>query len=360
MGLLRLNSKIVITKDNEVDVYTLNNYINGIEHNTSVEDLTDTAKVIFPYSGKFKGRNLFGGENPLFEIGDNIKIYSGYYPNLYLRFNGWISAISAKTPIEVSCQDHMFQLKNSNITYPQKRITYYYGRTKTGKISKKPLKKPRVIGEAITLRELLEYCLGNEWDLECPDVNLGHVLFTNVSIAKVLDILKEKYGLYSRFRDDTLVVGFQLDATKSNTYQYEFNKAVPWGIIDDSNLEWQLAQNVNIKVVAKLMGLNNTFEEVTVGDTDGAQRTLHFYWDGVTLPKPDIKKLAEEELTSKRYDGYRGSFETFGYYPIVAGDIVNLKSKKFPERDGNYSVTSVNEKLGMDGIRQVIEIGNKV
>jgi hypothetical protein len=227
-------------------------------------------------------------------------------------------------------------------------------------VSKKPLKKPRVVSANITLKELLEYCLGDEWDLECPDVNLGQFRATNASVAKILEALKDKYGLYSRFRDDKLIVGFQYDASNTNTYKFEFDKVVPWGIIDDSDLTYQIAEDVSIKVVAKLMGLNNTFEEVTVGDTDGAQRTLHFYWDGVTTPKPNIKELAEKELSNSRYDGYRGSFETFGYYPIQAGDVATLSSAQFPERDGDYLVKSVRETLGMGGIRQVITIGNKI
>jgi hypothetical protein len=362
MGLLRLHSKVVITKENG-DEYVFNNHLHGIEHNTSVEDLTDTAKVTFPYSGKFQGRNLFAEPDPIFQQGDSIKIYQGYYPDLYLRFNGWISGISAKIPVEVSCQDHMYQLKNSSITYPQKRITYYYGRTSKGKISKKPLKNPRTIGESITLKGLLDYCLGEsgeDWTYECPDVNLGLLLFTNVSIAKVFETLKDKYGLYARFRNEKLIVGFQYDAANTNTYKYEFNKTVPWAIIDDSDLQYQLADKVSLKVVAKLMGLNNTFEEVTVGDTDGAQRTLHFYWDGTTLPKPDLKKLAEEELLNGRFDGYRGSFTTFGYYPIQAGDVASLTSKKFPEKDGDYLVTSVSETFDQNGYKQRIEIGNKI
>lgn len=362
MGLLRLHSKIVFTKENG-DEYILNDYLNGIEHNTSVEDLTDTCKIKFPYSGKFGNKNLFAPPDPIFEIGDKVEVYQGYFPELTLRFSGWISGVSAKIPVEIMCQDDMWQLKNSTITYPQKRITYYYGRTAKGKISKKPLKKPRVIGESITLSGLLEYCLGEsgvgDWEWECPEVNLGHLLFTNVSIAKIFDTLRDKYGLYARFRDGKLIVGFSYDARHTETYKYVFNKCVPWAVIDDSDLEYQTADKISIKVVAKLMGLNNTFEEVTVGDTDGAQRSLHFFWDGVTLPKPDIRKLAEEELTNSRFDGYRGSFETFGYYPIKAGDIATLESDKFPEQNGDYLVSSVGETFGMDGYRQKITIGNK-
>jgi hypothetical protein len=255
----------------------------------------------------------------------------------------------------------MYQLKNTNITYPQKRITYYYGKTSKGKISKKPLKNPRTVSANITLRELLEYCLDpDDWTIDCPDVNLGQFRATNASIAKILDELRDKYRLFSRFRNGTLYCGFSYDARYTATYEYVFNKCQPNAIIDDSELEWTTADKTNIKVVAKLMGLNNTFEEVTVGDTDGAQRSIFAYWDGKTTPKPDIRKLAEEDLSNAKYDGYRGSFETFGLNNVMPGDVVRLKSDKFPERDGDYLVNGVSGNFGMDGNRQTIKIGNKI
>ena len=154
-------------------------------------------------------------------------------------------------------------------------------------------------------------------------------------------------------------VGLPFNAAVTKTVEFIFNKVTPYSVIDDSDLEYQLEKDLQVKVVAKLMGSNNTFEEVTVGDPDGAQRSLHFYWNGKGV-KPDILKLANLELSTNRYDGFRGSFETFGYSRIDAGDIAQLSDTKLPERNGLYLVKAVHRKFDMNGYRQNIELAKKV
>lgn len=358
MGLLRLYSKVTFTKSNG-DIFTFNNYANGMEWDGGIEDLTDTFKLTLPKAGKWKGKDLFSGSAPIFEVGDKVKVEAGYFPTLYTVFDGWVSSISAKIPIEIMCEDDMWLLKNTNITYPSEALR------QTVHISKKngkPSKRTKVISPNITLKQLLDNILPADIDYtkDTADVQLGQFRATQVSVAKILDVLKSKYGLYSYFVNHELHCGLAYNAATTTTYKYEFEKVQPNGIIDDSNLEYQLSKDISVKVVAKLMGANNTFEEVTVGDTDGAQRSLHFFWDGTTLPKPDIKKLAEIELSSSKYDGFRGSFTTFGYYPIKPGDIAELVSTKLPERNGKYLVKSVKGNFGMNGYKHDIEIGNKV
>lgn len=365
MGLLRFTSKVTFTKYNDSDeveqVYTLKNAMSEAEWDSGIDDLTDTFKIKMPRNLMFKGKSLFAGENPIFAVGDQVKVEAGYFPNVYTVFEGYISAVSAKIPVEVQCEDKMWILKNMTVTYPVKRNVSYYSVLKSGKLSKKPLKKPKVTSANITLKDLLEHCVpdGIELASDVPDVNIGQFRATNVSPAKIFEELKTKYGLYTYFTEGKLYSGFAFRAAKSNTYKYVFEKALPNAVIDDSSLEYQLAKHTSIKVVAKLISLNNTYEEITVGDPDGAQRTIHTYWNG-TGKKPDLKAFAENELKTKKYDGYRGVFTTFGYYPIQAGDIVNLTSKKYPERDGNYLVKSVKGTVSKEGYRHNIEIANKV
>lgn len=358
MGLLRLYSKITFTKKNK-DQFIFNNYMNGCEWDGGIEDLTDTFKITFPKSGKWQGKDLFAGSAPIFEVGDQVLVEVGYYPNLVTVFDGWVSAISAKIPVEIQCEDDMWLLKNTNITYPSKDlINTVHLSKKNGTASK----RTKTISPNITLKQLLDNILPADIDFtdDTVDVNLGQIRVTNSSVAKVLDTLRDKYGLYSYFVDHKLHCGLAYNAATTNTYKYIFEKVQPNAVIDDSDLEYQLSKDISVKVVYKLMGNNNTFEEVTVGDTDGAQRSMFAFWDGVTLPKPDIKALAEIELNSTRYDGFRGSFTTFGYYPIKPGDIAWLQSEKLPERDGKYLVKNVKGTFGMDGYRHEITLGNKV
>lgn len=358
MGLLRLYSKVTFTKSTK-ETFIFRNYTAGMEWDGGIEDLTDTFKISFPKAGKWQGKDLFAGSAPIFEVGDQVKVEVGYYPNLYEVFSGWVSSISAKIPVDIQCEDDMWLLKNTNKTYPKKEdINQVYLSKKNGK----PRKKPYIVSPNITLKQLLDAILPADIDYtdDTVDVNLGQFRVTNASVAKVLDVLRDKYGLYSYFVDHKLHCGLAYNAATTTNYKYVFEKTLPNAIIDDSNLEYQLSKDISVKVVAKLMGMNNTFEEVTVGDTDGAQRSLHFFWDGVTLPKPDIKKLAEIELTSTRYDGFRGSFTTFGYYPIKPGDIAELSDPTLPERNGKYLVKNVKGSVSMEGYRHEITLGNKV
>ena len=356
--MLRLNVKITFTSNNPLTKgdTTIFHQVTECETEESYENLTDTFKITVPRNINMDGKPLFNGTTPLFNRGDNVKVELGYYPNLRTVFEGWVSEIGAKIPVEIKCEDDMWLLKNTTITYPSKALQTY---TTVSKKTGRPLMHPRYIGASITLKQLLNEILAqgaDDIELAEPvlDVNLGQFRVNNVSVCKVLEELKSKYGLYSYFRDGLLYVGLPSNAADTVTREFEFEK----NIIDDSELEYQLAENISVRVVAKLIGLNNTFEEVEVGNPDGAVRTFHLYYDGVGT-KPDLKEFAQLKLDESVYDGYRGSFETFGEPYVRHGDIVKLKSKKLPERDGNYLVTSVKRTFGMGGYRQIIEIGAK-
>ena len=350
--MLRLKVKITFTKSNR-DTYEFNS-VTECETEESYENLTDTFKITFPRNVKLDNRELFNGIAPIFERGDMVKVELGYYPTLRTVFEGWVSEIGAKIPVKITCEDDMWLLKNTSVTYPSKEnLNVTYISKKNGK----PLVRPKVISPNITLRQLLDNILPADIEYAEPliDVNIGQFRVSNASVSAVLDELKSKYGLYSYFRDGLLYVGLPSNAADTVTQEFEFERT----IIDDSELEYQLAKDISVKVVAKLIGLNNTFEEVTVGDTDGAQRTFYLYWDGIGT-KPNLKEFANLKLDESKYDGYKGSFETFGEPYVRHGDIVKLTSKKLPERDGNYLVTSVKRTFGMGGYRQIIEVGAKV
>ena len=348
--MLRLYTKITFTKANR-DTYEFP-FVTECQTEESYENLTDTFKITMPRNIKMDGKVLFNGANPIFERGDRVKVELGYFPTLRTVFEGWVTDIGAKIPLEITCEDDMWLLKNTNVTYPSKELLNV---TYTSKKNGTPQTRAKQISTNITLKQLLDNILPADIEYAEPllDVNLGQFRITNASVSMVLDELRKEYGLYSYFRDGLLYVGLPSNASDTVTQEFEFERT----IIDDSELQYQLSKDISVKVVAKLIGLNNTFEEVTVGDTDGSQRTFHLYWDGVTLPKPNLKEFAQLKLDESKYDGYRGSFETFGEPYVRHGDIVKLTSKKLPERDGNYLVTSVKRTFGMGGYRQVIEVG---
>lgn len=361
MTWLRLNTKITFYKTNGAEISFP--FVNDCETDESYEHLTDTFKMTLPTKLEHKGRNLFGLDNPIFEIGDRVKVELGYFPNLITVFEGWLTNVSAKIPMVITCEDDMWLLKNSVVTFPSKENQKFIT---TSKKKGKPLAHPRYVGPAITLKKLLSECFAqgaSDLDFTCPDVNLGLFRVSNASIAKVLEELRNKYGLYSYFRGGKLYCGLPSNAADTITKKFVFNKNQENAIIDDSSLEFQQAKDISIKIVAKLMGANNTWEEVTVGDTDGAQRSFFLYWDPASRePKPSLKDFANLKLNEVKYTGYHGSFETFGGDKnyVRHGDIAELESDKFPERNGKYLIKSVRRTHGVNGSRQNIEIGARV
>jgi hypothetical protein len=97
--------------------------------------------------------------------------------------------------------------------------------------------------------------------------------------------------------------------------------------------------------------------EVTVGDKDGDIRT-QFFWSenkGKDLDLENLKKQALQRLKRLKYDGWRGSFSSFGLPYLQHGMAVQLKDNVIPERTGVYLVKSVNIRFGMNGYRRTIE-----
>jgi phage protein D len=79
------------------------------------------------------------------------------------------------------------------------------------------------------------------------------------------------------------------------------------------------------------------------------------------LGEAELKNFAEKELELVRFDGYTGYIAIFGLPDVKHGDIVQLKSVKFPERDGSYLVKKVEKSMSVGGgLRQKIYIDLKI
>ena len=61
-----------------------------------------------------------------------------------------------------------------------------------------------------------------------------------------------------------------------------------------------------------------------------------------------------------KYEGFRGSFTTFGLPKVKHGDIVELIDKNLTERTGSYLVKEVKESNTNSGQRQTITLDIRV
>lgn len=297
-------------------------FLNSVEVSSSWDSLTDTGTIVLPGKLKKGGQTLIAGQNNLFKRGDSVEISLGYYPRLARIFTGYISGVVPDSPLVVKVEDSAYLFKQKSIT---------------------------VSFETTNLKNLLaKLC---PIPFETVDAELGSLRLTRVNFAQVLEELRNTYGIVSFVRDGTLYCGLAYWPDQRVDHSLSFQKN-----IISSSLEYQRADDIQIKVKAISILPNNKKIEIEVGDPDGAQKTLNFY----NLSEKELKEAAEREFPRLKYEGYRGSLTTFGEPAVKHGDGITLTDAKFPERAGTYLVDEVVTSLSMNGFRQTIKLGPKI
>lgn len=97
--------------------------------------------------------------------------------------------------------------------------------------------------------------------------------------------------------------------------------------------------------------------EATVGDSTGAERTV-FFQD--VESKDKLEELAKNRLDQFRYDGYEGTYPSFGIPFTKPTNIVDLEDPTYPERSGRYYIDSTKIKFGQNGFIRENEITQKL
>lgn len=304
-------------KDNKFFVF---NYLTEFESESSWQNLTDTARIVLPRKLQWQGVPI-EGENGIFERGKQVTVSYGYDGELVTIFSGYVSKVLPKTPFELECQDAMYLLK-------QKTVTKSY--------------------QSVTLSNLLKDICPIPY--EAIDVNLGKFQIKNVNVANVLDELNKAYALKSFVRDGKLFVGLPYNPATAKEYTFEFQK----NIISDE-LEYRKSEDIKIKVKAISILPNNQKITVELGDADGEQRTLNYY----NKTESELREIAKRDIENLKYEGYAGSFTTFGSPYVRHGDRINLIDKEY-ERSGTYLVKKVKHTAGMNGLRQEITLDRKL
>jgi len=306
------------------------NFANNIEITSSYNLLTERASVVVPKKIKYtdsEGNDLAVGPEAIFKRGDDCSISLGYDQNTQTVFTGYLSGIKNKYPLEFSCEDDMYKLKQNNYTFS--------------------LKNP-------SLSELLEVIIPEDVSYELTsEFNLGDIRVTNASTAEVLDSIRKKNGVYSFFRDTNLYVGLAVVPELQNTVRFTFFR----DIINGDGLTWVNEDERKIKVKAISIKPDNTRLEAEAGDSSGEVRTLYFYnIDNVA----DLQAIADAQVNELRYSGFVGDFTTFMTPRVNHGDIIELVNPQIPEKNGAYLVDKVVTTCGMNGGRQKISIKQKV
>ena len=295
---------------------------NSVSIKSSRKLLTSTATIKLANI-----KALLSDPNKQINVGDVVEISLGYNGNLNLEFTGYVSEIMPTSPIEIKCEDEMWQMKQQTVS----------------------------IGwPSIKLAEVLKYLVSGVNTTECPDITLSPFRLDKQTKAKAFEKLKEEYGLDVYFRDKKLYAGLAYNEKGSKRVVYHFQKNVPT-MTQQSGLIWKKKTDVKIKVKGISMLRNNKKIEVNVGDDDGEIHTLHFY----NLAEAQLKQQATIQIDKLKYDGYRGTLKAFGLPLSKHGDVAVLQDGNYPERAGDFFIDSVDIDYGPGGFRRINELGKK-
>lgn len=302
--------------------------VNKVTVTRSFDKQTQTASVVLPRGLIYDKRKIYEGANALMRRGDKIKIIAAYFPNETVIFEGYISKINNNVPIELQCEDAMFLLKQAiapNLSYKSVDLNTFIGKMLTN------IKVPYKV------------------DLTAQ---LGQIRLQEVSIGKVLQVLRDQYGLFSFFVNGVLRVGLPFYKDEAMKAVFLFEKMVK----DGMNLTYLKKDDVKIQVKGILIK-NNAREEFIYGDTTGDIRTV-FQYGGT---KADLDLKCNSFLEQANYTGYYGSFKTFLEPLVVPGDYAIVDSWKYPERKGKYLIKSVTTEVSTsEGGKQTIELERRI
>lgn len=360
-------------------------FVTDFECSDSWKDFTNKGKITLPKnlyfrdeSGKLqplKGTNInvggFSSGVPLFLRGDKVKIEAGYkYRNqkqidvtdTSVFFEGYVSNVGSKIPIELDIEDNMWILKQTPVT------------TKT-------------FSESNTLEDILGYILqGTSFKHKAlTKTNFGNFTIGNETAAQVLQRLQQSYGFESYFRGNELRCGVLIylpEEAKEENFIFQRN------IIDDE-LEYSRKDDIVLSAVAHntVTENNGTTKDgkvktkkkrlevlVTIKNgkrtdkiieqgqpvpenIEGERRTLFFPGAQTTQ---ELADLAYNELIIYYYTGLKGKFTTFGIPFVRQGDTAVIKDPILPERDGKYKIKQVDYSGGINGLRQDIFLDYKI
>jgi hypothetical protein len=316
---------IRLTSNIKIGTYTFRGVV-SVNVESSWDTFTDTCKITLPRRVSWKGKALATGSNPLIKKGDQVSVSLGYDDKNTPIFEGYVTSVSSKIPVEITCEDKMWKLKQSTFTNSYKTVT---------------------------LKKLLQDMLLGDIQFEAPTVELGPFRVSKASPAQVLDELRNTYFLKSFFRAGKLYVGLAYWASLQKTHKIRFDLHVPE---DGNNLEFVRKEDIKIKLVIIVISKDNSKNEFQYGDKEGEERTLYYF----NITKAQADEYAKKEEERLRYDGYRGSLTIFGQPTFFHGDVADITDPVYPERDGKYLVKAVSTSYGTDGFRQTLELDTRV
>lgn len=295
-------------------------HVSEVELRTSVHDVCQTGTITLPRNvSELQQQQL----RTFIRRGDPVQVYLGYDGNLELEFDGFVERVGAETPVRIDLRDALWKVLQQPFTKSYK---------------------------STHVPTLVKDLVGDGFQVQAMDATIGPMRFEKATVAAAFKTLKDEFGLVTYLKNGTVFVGELYDANAGTaTYVEDRN-------FKSSDLKYRVADDVKLKVTAKSTLRNGDHIEVEVGDKEGEQRTLTYY--GIAS-KEELKKIAEQDMQRFKYDGYEGSFKAFGIPVCRYGDKVELRSPRYPERDGTYLAEGSTISFGPGGFERNIKLAQR-
>jgi hypothetical protein len=303
----------------------------------SIYNLVQTAVIELPASGVIKNENeqTEVETNERISRGDEVTIDLGYDGDNKREFKGFVDRIVHGNPLKIECIDYIYTLRELDI---QKTFTD--------------------VDISVIINKLLS---GTNYTIH-PDTQKIQVkkliaatdTGEKVRCDKVLNKLKDMLGIAIFFDLEGRLYAGLHHAIDSG----EVIHRLGWNTRDGGDdLKYHKAEDMKVKIKAINIKEDGSRIEATVGDTSGAQRTIHFQ---DVENKDKLKELAQNRLDKYRYDGYEGTYPSFGIPYTEPTMIAKIEDPTYPERDGSYYIDSVKVEFGQNGFIRKNEITQAV
>lgn len=304
--------------------------INEVEITKSVEELGDTAIIKLPSRFKVRqnGKQLYTEE--AIKPGDAVTItlsYVGKYTGV--EFTGYVKKVKPTVPIEIHCEDAMYQLR-------RKSITKSWGKTTVKEILQEVVK-----GTSVQLASNI------------PVIALDKWIIKGANGAQVLESFKKDL-LLTAFIDDSgkLYCGLEQMTNIGQVVEYDLN----YNLVEN-NLEFKTQDDRKLKIKYTYIAPDNKKKSIEVGDPDGEQRTYH---TSVIRDENKLREMAKAELQKLKYDGFEGDVLSFLIPYATRGMKAKIYDEDHKNREGSYFIKKVVTTFGMDGARRKVTLGNKL
>lgn len=305
--------------------------LDSISITRSVENLTDTAKIVLPSILYNQPLNVLNA----FKVGDDVVIDLGYDDSLNREFKGYISkAINDGSTLTLECEDPIYLFK---VSLPNEEL------------------------KNTNVKDILTKCIaqvnsanGSNITLDCAyDFTYDKFTIVNTTAYEVLKKVHQETKPNIYMKGDTLYVRPQY-AEIFGSAEYDFATNIDK---DGLDLVYKTEEDRKILVVASSKDAKGNKIEVEKGVAGGDKVTLNL--PNVT-DKESLSKMAEEMLKQKCYTGYEGSFTGWLYPYCDAGYKVSLHDETKEHTDGDYYALAVEVEFSPSGGKRKINLGKKL